>query len=45
VTTAAFGTMGSTTVGMLGLGLCASAIFITAMTLSSTRHRTNYWDE
>jgi MFS family permease len=31
--TAAFGTMGSTAVGMLGLGLCASAIFITATTL------------
>ncbi len=33
LTTVAFGTMGSTAVGMLGLGLCASAIFITAMTL------------
>jgi MFS family permease len=31
--TAAFGTMGSTAAGMLGLGLCASAIFITATTL------------
>ncbi len=31
--TVAFGTMGSTAVGMLGLGLCASAIFITATTL------------
>jgi DHA3 family macrolide efflux protein-like MFS transporter len=31
--TAAFGTMGSTAVGMFGLGLCASAIFITATTL------------
>jgi DHA3 family macrolide efflux protein-like MFS transporter len=30
LTTAAFGTMGSTAAGMLGLGLCASAIFITA---------------
>ena len=33
LTTAAFGTMGSTAAGMLGLGLCASAIFITATTL------------
>src|SRR5712691_1277261 len=33
LTTAAFGTLGSTAAGMLGLGLCASAIFITAMTL------------
>jgi len=31
--TAAFGAMGSTAVGMLGLGLSASAIFITATTL------------
>jgi hypothetical protein len=31
--TPAFGTMGSTAVGMLGFGLCASAIFITATTL------------
>src|SRR5919197_1057776 len=31
--TAAFGAMGSTATGMLGLGLCASAIFITATTL------------
>src|SRR5205085_9548406 len=31
--TAVFGTMGSTAAGMLGLGLCASAIFITATTL------------
>jgi MFS family permease len=31
--TAAFGTMGMTAVGMLGLGLCSSAIFITATTL------------
>ena len=31
--TALFGTMASTAVGMLGLGLCASAIFITATTL------------
>ncbi len=31
--TAAFGTMGSTAAGMFGLGLCASAIFITATTL------------
>src|SRR5260370_36715948 len=33
LTTAAFGTMGSTAAGMFGLGLCASAIFITATTL------------
>ena len=33
LTTAAFGTMGSTAAGMLGLGLSASAIFITAATL------------
>ena len=33
LTTAAFGTMGSTAAGMLGLGLSASAIFITATTL------------
>ena len=33
LTTAAFGTMGSTAAGMLGLGLCSSAIFITATTL------------
>ncbi len=32
-TTAAFGTMASTAAGMLGLGLCASSIFITATTL------------
>jgi MFS transporter, DHA3 family, macrolide efflux protein len=31
--TAAFGTIGSTALGMLGLGLAASAIFITATTL------------
>jgi MFS family permease len=31
--TAAFGTMVSTAAGMLGLGLCAAAIFITATTL------------
>ena len=31
--TAAFGTMGSTAAGMFALGLCASAIFITATTL------------
>jgi len=31
--TAAFGTIGSTAAGMFGLGLCAAAIFITAMTL------------
>jgi len=31
--TAAFGTMAGTAAGMLGLGLCASAIFITATTL------------
>src|SRR5260221_10803039 len=31
--TAAFGTMGATAAGMFGLGLCASAIFITATTL------------
>lgn len=31
--TAAFGSIGSTAAGMLGLGLSASAIFITAMTL------------
>ena len=31
--TAAFGTMTSTVAGMLGLGLCAAAIFITATTL------------
>ncbi|HEX3879024.1 MAG TPA: MFS transporter [Bryobacteraceae bacterium] len=31
--TAAFGAMGSTAVGMFGLGLCAAAIFITATTL------------
>jgi len=31
--TAAFGTMGSAAAGMLGLGMCASAIFITATTL------------
>src|SRR4051794_35533406 len=31
--TVAFGTMASTAAGMLGLGLCASAIFITATTL------------
>jgi MFS family permease len=33
LTTAAFGRMGSTAAGMLGLGLSASAIFITATTL------------
>jgi MFS family permease len=33
LTTAAFGTMGSTAAGMIGMGLCASAIFITATTL------------
>ena len=33
LTTVAFGTMGSTAAGMLGLGLSASAIFITATTL------------
>jgi MFS transporter, DHA3 family, macrolide efflux protein len=33
LTTAAFGTIGSTAAGMFGLGLCASAIFITATTL------------
>ncbi len=33
LTTAAFGTMGATAAGMFGLGLCASAIFITATTL------------
>jgi MFS family permease len=33
LTTAVFGTMASTAAGMLGLGLCASAIFITATTL------------
>jgi MFS family permease len=33
LTTAAFGTMGSAAAGMLGLGLGASAIFITATTL------------
>jgi DHA3 family macrolide efflux protein-like MFS transporter len=31
--TAVFGTMGSAAAGMLGLGVCASAIFITATTL------------
>ena len=31
--TAVFGTMGSTAAGMLGLGFCAAAIFITATTL------------
>ena len=31
--TAVFGTMGSTVAGMLGLGFCAAAIFITATTL------------
>jgi MFS transporter, DHA3 family, macrolide efflux protein len=31
--TAIFGTMSSTAVGMLGLGFCAAAIFITATTL------------
>src|SRR6266481_5676634 len=31
--TAAFGTMASTAAGMLGLGFCAAAIFITATTL------------
>src|SRR6266705_2492961 len=31
--TAVFGTMGSTVAGMLGLGVCAAAIFITATTL------------
>jgi MFS family permease len=31
--TAAFGTIGSAAAGMFGLGLCASAIFITATTL------------
>ena len=31
--TAAFGAMGSTAAGMFALGLCASAIFITATTL------------
>ena len=31
--TVAFGTMSSTAAGMLGLGLCAAAIFITATTL------------
>lgn len=31
--TAIFGTMGGTVAGMLGLGLCAAAIFITATTL------------
>jgi MFS family permease len=31
--TAVFGTMSSTTAGMLGLGFCAAAIFITATTL------------
>jgi Na+/melibiose symporter-like transporter len=31
--TAACGTMGSTAAGMFGLGLCASAIFVTATTL------------
>jgi MFS family permease len=33
LTTAVFGTMGSTAAGMFGMGLCASAIFITATTL------------
>jgi MFS family permease len=31
--TAAFGTTGSTAVGMLGLGFCASPVFVTATTL------------
>src|SRR5437868_12512649 len=33
LTTASCGTMGSSAAGMLALGLCASAIFITATTL------------
>jgi MFS family permease len=54
LTTAAFGTTGSTAAGMLGLGLRSSAIFITGTTPiqhetpardTSTRHRTNYWGE
>jgi hypothetical protein len=32
--TAVFGTMGSTAAGMLGLGFCAAAIFITATSLT-----------
>jgi len=43
--TGAFGTMGSTVPGMLGLGLCASAIFIAATMLIQHETPHELWDE